>query len=86
MSELNFDSINQALTRISGYINHTPIFSSQKLNELLQNTILFKMENNITLDIIQSMSNFFKEMGNKCLELSSIYFKKKILRFKKLKK
>jgi hypothetical protein len=44
------------------------------------------MENNITLDIIQSMSNFFKEMGNKCLELSSIYFKKKILRFKKLKK
>lgn len=56
MSELNFDSINQALTRISGYINHTPIFSSQKLNELLQNTILFKMEN-------QQKANSFKARG-----------------------
>ena len=45
MSDLNFDSIQQALNRIAPYINHTPIFSSQKLNELLKNTILFKMEN-----------------------------------------
>ena len=56
MSELNFDSINQALNRIFGYINHTPIFSSQKLNELLQNTILFKMEN-------QQKANSFKVRG-----------------------
>ena len=56
MSELSFDSINQALARISGYINHTPIFSSQTLNESLQNTILFKMEN-------QQKAHSFKARG-----------------------
>ena len=56
MSDLNFDSIQQALNRIAPYINHTPIFSSQKLNELLKNTILFKMEN-------QQKANSFKARG-----------------------
>jgi threonine dehydratase len=56
MNKISFADISKALTTIKPYINKTPLFSSQQLNKLLDNTILFKMEN-------QQVSNSFKARG-----------------------